>query len=244
MKIIFLLNKNNVSADGVYSKKKSFSEKVKNASLRDIPRYANDILISRIKRKIGKKVQHQFGDPEISKDIDYVRLDTDLINTNKVEENLRSHNPDIIIHVSSNILKEQIYSIPTIGTLNLHHGVLPHIRGLDSMYWGIYYGEPNWVGATVHFIDDGIDTGDIVLKQSFDYVKEQRLSDIIVAIEKLGTELLISTINLLFDQNVIQKSRGGEISVKEKTRYRSKAHLGIILMVIIKIFVNKLRIKR
>ena len=46
-----------------------------------------------------------------------------------------------------------------MGTLNLHHGIAPLIRGMESIYWGLWERRPEWIGATVHFIDEGIDTG-------------------------------------------------------------------------------------
>ncbi|MBV8232444.1 MAG: hypothetical protein JO329_20880 [Planctomycetaceae bacterium] len=45
-----------------------------------------------------------------------------------------------------------------IGTLNLHHGIAPSIRGMNSIYWALWEGRPEWIGSTVHFIDKGIDT--------------------------------------------------------------------------------------
>jgi formyl transferase-like protein len=74
--------------------------------------------------------------------------------------------PDIIVRVSGGVLKRRIFSLARIVTLNIHHGVAPRIRGLWSIPWGIVEGRCDWIGATVHEIDDGIDTGRIVWRGS------------------------------------------------------------------------------
>lgn len=58
------------------------------------------------------------------------------------------------------IVPETVLTIPTIGVLNLHPAYLPYNRGWHTPSWGILEGTP--VGATLHFMDQGIDTGDII----------------------------------------------------------------------------------
>jgi hypothetical protein len=74
--------------------------------------------------------------------------------------------PDIIVRVSGGVLKRDIFSLARIVTLNIHHGLAPRIRGMWSIPWGIVEGRCDWIGATVHEIDDGIDTGRILWRGS------------------------------------------------------------------------------
>lgn len=55
---------------------------------------------------------------------------------------------------------ETVLSIPRVGVLNLHPGYLPYNRGWHTPSWALLEGTP--IGATLHFMDAGIDTGDIV----------------------------------------------------------------------------------
>jgi len=70
--------------------------------------------------------------------------------------------PDVIVRVTGGVLGRGTFSLARIATLNIHHGVAPRIRGMCSIQWGIIEGRSDWIGATVHEIDDGIDTGRIL----------------------------------------------------------------------------------
>jgi hypothetical protein len=70
--------------------------------------------------------------------------------------------PDVIVRVSGGILKPHIFSLARLATLNIHHGQAPAIRGMWSIPWGIVAHRRDWIGATVHVIDAGIDTGAVL----------------------------------------------------------------------------------
>jgi hypothetical protein len=74
--------------------------------------------------------------------------------------------PDIIVRVSGGILKRETLGLARIAALNIHHGMAPRIRGMWSIPWGIVEGRNDWIGATVHQIDDGIDTGQVFWRGS------------------------------------------------------------------------------
>ena len=74
--------------------------------------------------------------------------------------------PDIIVRVSGGILKRETFGLARIAALNIHHGMAPRIRGMWSIPWGIVEGRSDWIGATVHEIDDGIDTGQVFWRGS------------------------------------------------------------------------------
>jgi len=63
----------------------------------------------------------------------------------------------------SHIISPEILAIPSIGFVNLHPSYLPHCRGKDPYFWSIVEGVP--FGLTIHFVDDGIDTGDILFQK-------------------------------------------------------------------------------
>jgi hypothetical protein len=74
--------------------------------------------------------------------------------------------PDIIVRVTGGVLGRGTFSLSRITTLNIHHGVAPRIRGMWSIQWGLIEDRGDWIGATVHEIDDGIDTGRVLWRGS------------------------------------------------------------------------------
>ena len=74
--------------------------------------------------------------------------------------------PDLVVRASGGILKPHIFSLARLATLNLHHGQAPAIRGMWSIPWGIIESRRDWIGATVHVIDAGIDTGAVLWRGS------------------------------------------------------------------------------
>lgn len=72
--------------------------------------------------------------------------------------------PDIVVLGGTRIIKPHILKIPHTGMLNAHPGLLPWLRGSASVGWALYKDLP--VGATVHFIDSGIDTGMIIYRET------------------------------------------------------------------------------
>ena len=89
-------------------------------------------------------------------------------NGEKSQELLRKIQPELILNGGTpRILKQPLFSLASHGILNVHPGILPKYRGCTCVEWALYNDDP--VGATCHFMDEGIDTGPIV------YVKEMAI---------------------------------------------------------------------
>jgi methionyl-tRNA formyltransferase len=87
---------------------------------------------------------------------------------------LRQLNPDVIVLGGSRIIRKNIISIPKIGILNAHPGLLPKYRGVDVIPWAVYNGDE--VGVTVHFIDEGVDTGRIIMQEVIKLDEKETIS--------------------------------------------------------------------
>jgi methionyl-tRNA formyltransferase len=64
------------------------------------------------------------------------------------------------------IFKEPILNVPKLGVINCHAGKLPFYRGRNILNWALINDEKEF-GITVHYVDEGIDTGDIIKQQSY-----------------------------------------------------------------------------
>lgn len=76
---------------------------------------------------------------------------------------LRTVRADLGVIFGTNIIKESVFSIPKLGSINLHQGHAPFYRGGPPVFWELFNGE-NEVGLTAHFVAPQVDTGDIVMQ--------------------------------------------------------------------------------
>lgn len=74
---------------------------------------------------------------------------------------------DLAISLGNGYIQERIFSIPTHGMINYHGELLPEYPGALSIVWPIYFGRTR-TGFTIHRIDKGIDTGDILMRREFE----------------------------------------------------------------------------
>ncbi len=114
----------------------------------------------------------------------------------KLEEWVSKMEPDlIVIYSMSQLLKRNIFSIPRYSTINLHPALLPKYRGPNPWFW-MYYGMENKGGVTIHYIDEGEDTGDIIYQKSYQIKPGMRLPEMQeIAINKIGAGLLLKAID-------------------------------------------------
>lgn len=79
---------------------------------------------------------------------------------------LAALSPDLILSVAyDQILRQPVLGLAPLGCLNVHAGKLPRYRGRNVVNWAIMNGETE-IGVTVHYMDEGIDTGDVVLQST------------------------------------------------------------------------------
>lgn len=101
---------------------------------------------------------------------------------------LRSLDLDYIIGVHfPYIVPDEVLEIPRIGVLNLHPALLPYNRGWHTPSWAILDGTP--IGATLHFMDSGLDTGDIVAQTELDIRPEDTAHTLYGRLIQLEVEL-------------------------------------------------------
>lgn len=89
-------------------------------------------------------------------------LEVDSINSSEVRKFLRRHAPDLVVIAGTTILKRRVLEACGELVLNLHGGYLPDYRGNHSIFFALYNSDFDRVGSTIHFVDPGIDTGNLV----------------------------------------------------------------------------------
>ncbi|MFW6109621.1 MAG: formyltransferase family protein [archaeon] len=124
----------------------------------DIAEEEKSKFLERIK---GHRVAPTFTELVEGKDIP--RYKVPHHNKKKCRELLEELSPDLGVLGGTRIIRKRILEIPPDGMMNSHPGLLPEVRGSASPAWSVYHDIP--IGATCHFIDPNIDTGDIVLRR-------------------------------------------------------------------------------
>lgn len=99
----------------------------------------------------------------------------------------------IAIH-STSLIGEDIISAFSKRLINLHAGLSPYYRGSGTNVWPFYNRELEYVGMTVHYIDAGIDTGDIILQGKPEFSEDDNTHTIGCKNVKLGTRLMAKVI--------------------------------------------------
>ncbi len=84
-------------------------------------------------------------------------------NDEQCENLLKNLSLDLIVLGDTRIIRPKIIEIPSIGVINVHPGYLPDVRGNNPYIWAVYHDLPQ--GCSVHFIDNDIDTGPIILRE-------------------------------------------------------------------------------
>lgn len=116
----------------------------------------------------------------------------DQINADK----LKGFNADLMISFASNkVLKQNILDLFTLGVINLHTALLPKYRGLMPSFWVLKNGE-KITGVSVFFVDEGIDSGPIILQKAYP-ITEKNQSKVIQDTKLLGVYALSEAVDLI-----------------------------------------------
>ena len=109
-------------------------------------------------------VRNDYKDPvlmQLGKENGIDVLYTPNINSDEFLDKLETYKSDLFVSMSFNqIFREKVRNIPPLSVINCHAGKLPYYRGRNILNWALINDEKEF-GITVHYIDDGIDTGDI-----------------------------------------------------------------------------------
>lgn len=98
--------------------------------------------------------------------IDYLRHKN--INSKDFLNQIEKYNCDLFVSMSFNqIFKDEIINMPKYKTINCHAGKLPYYRGRNILNWVLINDEKEF-GITVHYVDEGIDTGNIIIQRCFE----------------------------------------------------------------------------
>ena len=116
-------------------------------------------------------------------------------------EELKYYNADLFVVVAFRMLPEKVWSIPKLGTINLHTSLLPNYRGAAPINWVLINGE-NQTGITTFFIDNNIDSGEIILQEKIELTNNTTAAELHNTLMINGSKLLTNTLEIIRDGDV------------------------------------------
>jgi methionyl-tRNA formyltransferase len=130
-------------------------------------------------------------------------------------KDLAAWKADLFVVVGFRMLPEVVWSMPKLGTFNLHAALLPQYRGAAPINWAVINGE-NISGVTTFMIDQKIDTGGIILRSECHIEPTDTAGDLHDKLMELGSTLVVETVEGLIQKNVelrVQRSfiQGSEL---------------------------------
>ncbi len=118
---------------------------------------------------------------------------------------LEKYNPDLIVVVAyGKILPKYILDYPKHGCINVHGSLLPKYRGSAPVQWAVINGEKE-TGVTTMYMNEGMDTGDILLQKKIDIFKNETSGELMDRMAGAGAELLLKTLENLSDISSVKQ---------------------------------------
>ena len=110
-------------------------------------------------------------------------------------EGIKGMQPDLLCVVAyGKILPKELLDIPKYGAINVHGSLLPQYRGSAPIQWAVLNGDKK-TGITTMFMDEGMDTGDMILKEETEIGDNETTGELWERLSKIGSKLLVETIN-------------------------------------------------
>lgn len=121
-------------------------------------------------------------------------------------DELEELNADLQVVVAFRMLPKVVWNMPKFGTFNLHASLLPEYRGAAPIHWAIINGEEK-TGVTTFFIDDKIDTGEIILQEETKINISETVGSLHDRLMLLGANLVAKTIDIISEGKTITKAQ-------------------------------------
>jgi methionyl-tRNA formyltransferase len=111
-------------------------------------------------------------------------------------QRLRDLNPDLIVVVAFRVLPREVFTIPRLGSFNLHASLLPKYRGAAPINWAIINGEKE-TGVTTFFLQEKVDTGNVLLQARIPIADDDDAGTIHDKLAEIGADIVLHTVRMI-----------------------------------------------
>lgn len=171
------------------------------------------------RRRVGlrESMRHLLGRAENS----LARLDAPLIDIAEVAR----FRPDLIVVASfPKIIPVEILATARLGALNMHMSLLPRHRGPDPLFW-TYWNDDHDAGATIHWMNERIDAGDIVAQHTMPLERGIPSREAYMQLTALGVELLAGVLNQVASGHALRTPQNDALATYESAADIASARL-------------------
>ncbi len=142
-----------------------------------------------------------------------VEQPTKIRKNEEIIEKIKDLNPDLICVVAyGKIIPKEILEIPKYGCVNVHGSLLPKYRGAAPIQWAVLNGDRE-TGITTMFMDEGMDTGDILLQEKVKIGDDETTGELWDKLATIGAELLIQTLKKIEDGTIQRKPQPDDFTL-------------------------------
>lgn len=146
-------------------------------------------------------------------------LQPEKLKSQEFISNLKELKPDLILVVAFRILPAEIFTIPPLGTVNLHGSLLPRYRGAAPINWALINGD-KVTGVTTFFIQQKVDTGNVIDQAEIPIHDNMTAGELHDIMAKVGAELLVETTTKIAAGKVVTKSQDESLVSKAPKIFR------------------------
>ncbi len=139
--------------------------------------------------------------------------DESFINT------LKSLDADLFVIIAFRILPKEIFAIPELGSFNLHASLLPKYRGAAPINHAVINGE-SVSGVTTFFLDDKVDTGNIILQKEIPVDINDTFGDVYYRMSEAGADVVLDTIKQIENKSYVLKKQDSMLASKAPKIFR------------------------
>ena len=126
-------------------------------------------------------------------------------------QELKNLQADLQLVVAFRMLPEAVWNMPPLGSVNLHGSLLPQYRGAAPINWAVINGEKE-TGVTTFKLKHEIDTGDILLQESFAIAETENAGDVHDRMKEIGANLLVKTVKGIADGSLKELPQSSDVN--------------------------------
>lgn len=131
---------------------------------------------------------------------------------------------DLFVVVAFRVLPKHLLAIPAKGSVNLHASLLPKYRGAAPIHWAIINGEKE-TGCTVFFLDEKVDTGNIIAQKSTPVNENETTGDVYERLADMGSNLLIEALNNIESGNFRLTKQQDALATPAPKLFKEDCHI-------------------